>query len=288
MWHLPLEDIKLGVKMHKKKKSVGDNKKSIIAVLFIGAGCALAAAIACSFFLSDLSNNNRESEFEKARSITATTSSVPSSSDDNSDNVKSSSDNQKSKSADNYVNDNDSSKMTVDSQKLYEDSVAYNRKLKSNQSNLLTNKESYTYSALKLTDYGITNDVYAYITADSISLNVPVYLGANNSNMAYGAAHLCYTSLPTGGKDSNVVLSGHTGYIGRWIFDSIPSLKTGDTVTIKNYWGDVKYKVVSKVTRSPNDGQDMYIDKGKDKLTLITCVSDGKGGFNRCVVICER
>ena len=130
--------------------------------------------------------------------------------------------------------------------------------------------------------------MYAYITADSIGLNVPVYLGANNSNMAYGAAHLCYTSLPTGGKDSNVVLSGHTGYIGRWIFDSIPSLKTGDTVTIKNYWGDVKYKVVSKVTRSPNDGQDMYIDKGKDKLTLITCVSDGKGGFNRCVVICER
>ena len=59
MWHLPLEDIKLGVKMHKKKKSVGDNKKSIIAVLFIGAGCALAAAIACSFFVSDLSNNNR-------------------------------------------------------------------------------------------------------------------------------------------------------------------------------------------------------------------------------------
>ena len=162
MWHLPLEDIKLGVKMHKKKKSVGDNKKSIIAVLFIGAGCALAAAIACSFFLSDLSKNNRESEFEKARSITATTSSVPSSSDDNSDNVKSSSDNQKSKSADNYVNDNDSSKMTVDSQKLYEDSVAYNRKLKLNQSNLLTNKESYTYSALKLTDYGITNGVYAY------------------------------------------------------------------------------------------------------------------------------
>lgn len=274
--------------MHKKKKSVGDNKKSIIAVLFIGAGCALAAAIACSFFLSNLSNNNGESEFEKARSITATTSSVQSSSDDNSDNVKSSSDNQKSKSADNYVNDNDSSKMTVDSQKLYEDSVAYNRKLKSNQSNLLTNKESYTYSALKLTDYGITNGVYAYITADSIGLNVPVYLGANNSNMAYGAAHLCYTSLPTGGKDSNVVLSGHTGYIGRWIFDSIPSLKTGDTVTVKNYWGDVKYKVVSKVTRSPNDGQDMYIDKGKDKLTLITCVSDGKGGFNRCVVICER
>ena len=38
--------------------------------------------------------------------------------------------------------------MTVDSQKLYEDSVAYNRKLKLNQSNLLTNKESYTYSAL--------------------------------------------------------------------------------------------------------------------------------------------
>ena len=30
-------------------------------------------------------------------------------------------------------------------------------------------------------------------------------------------------------------------------FDSIPSLKTGDTVTIKNYWGDVKYKVVSKL-----------------------------------------
>lgn len=274
--------------MHRKKKSVVDNKKSVIAVLFIGAGCALAAAIACSFLLSNISNNNGEAEFEKARSITATTSSVVNSSDDNSDDKKSSSDNQNSNNADNYVNNDGSSKMTVDSQKLYDDSVKYNQQLKSNQSNLLTNKESYTYSALKLTDYGITNGVYAYITADSIGLNVPIYLGANNSNMAYGAAHLCYTSLPTGEKDSNVVLSGHTGYIGRWIFDSIPSLKTGDMVTIKNYWGDVSYKVVKKVTRTPNDGQDIYIDKGKDKLTLITCVSNGKGGFNRCVVICER
>lgn len=271
--------------MHKKSAV---NKKTVIAVILIGAGCALAAAVGCSFLSSSFNNRQNEKMFESIRSTVATTAA-----NDNSTNPTkkgSNTDSDGQNSGTDYYSDKSSgnAKMTIDSKKLYEDSIKYNENLEAQQSSLLTSAKSYTYSALKLTDYGITNGVYAYVQADSIGLNLPIYLGANDTNMAYGAAHLCYTSLPTGGSNSNVVLSGHTGYIGRWLFDSIPSLKTGDTVTIKNYWGDTSYKVVKKVTRTPDDGQDMFITKGKDRLTLITCVSNGKGGYNRCVVICER
>ena len=62
--------------------------------------------------------------------------------------------------------------------------------------------------------------------------------------MSYGAAHMSATSLPIGGKNTNAVLAGHTGYIGRIFFDNLRNLKIGDWVSITNYWDTLNYKVV--------------------------------------------
>lgn len=175
----------------------------------------------------------------------------------------------------------------ADLDRLYKDSVAYNEKLKTSQYELLRN-DTYAQSALDLTDYGINDDIYGYVTADTIGMKLPIYLGASNSNMSYGAAHMSATSLPIGGESTNTVLAGHSGYIGRIFFDNLRNLSIGDEVTIKNYWSTLRYKVVETKINKPDESQDVYINDKRDLLTMFTCVNDGNGGFDRYYVICER
>ena len=178
--------------------------------------------------------------------------------------------------------------INVDFDRLYSDSVAYNDNLKNHQHELLTNEQSYQSPALNLSSYGITSGVYGYISAPSIGMELPIYLGGNDDNMALGAAHMTYTSLPVGGKSTNCVLSGHSGYIGRIFFDYIPSLSIGDEITVENYWDTLTYKVIDKQIHKKDESADCYITEGRDLLTLITCVSNGHGGFDRFYLICER
>ncbi len=175
----------------------------------------------------------------------------------------------------------------VDIDRLYKDSVAYNERLKEHQPEMLS-EETYVNPSLDLYSYGVQDYIYGYVTADSIDMRLPIYLGANDSTMSYGAAHMSATSLPIGGDSTNTVLAGHTGYIGRIFFDNLRYLNIGDEVKIKNYWTELKYKVVRTEIHAPNESQDVFIEEGKDKLTMITCISDGNGGFDRYYVICER
>lgn len=175
-----------------------------------------------------------------------------------------------------------------DIDRLLKDSESYNENLKHNQSSLLISEEAYASPSLDMTEYGIFDGIYGYVSAPSIGLKLPIYLGANDTNMSYGAAHLTYTSLPLGGESTNTVLAGHTGYIGRIFFDNLRQLQIGDTVSVKNFWTTLNYKVIKTEIHKPNDSKNVFISPGKDLLTLITCISDDKGGFNRYYVICER
>lgn len=173
----------------------------------------------------------------------------------------------------------------ADLDRLYSDSVAYNKSLINNQGTVDTS--DYTTSALDMSSYGIYDNIYCYITATSINMRLPVYLGANDYNMSYGAAHLCNTSLPISVGDTNVAIAAHTGYIGRIFFDNIKQLDVGDEVTIKNYFETVSYTVTTKKIVDEKDSNDLFIKSDRKLLTLITCISDGDGGFDRYIVICE-
>ena len=72
----------------------------------------------------------------------------------------------------------------VDFDRLYSDSIMYNENLKKHQHELLTNEQSYQSPALNLSSYGITNGVFGYISAPTIGLELPIYLGGNDENMA--------------------------------------------------------------------------------------------------------
>ena len=81
----------------------------------------------------------------------------------------------------------------IDKEALRNDSLQYNESLKQNQ-NLLLKGTNYTYAALDLTKYGIYDNIYGYVSAPSIGLELPIYLGANDTTMSLGAGHLCSRS----------------------------------------------------------------------------------------------
>ncbi len=175
----------------------------------------------------------------------------------------------------------------VECGRLLADSIVYNEELKTTQSKKLTAK-NYENQVLNLLDYGVITNIYGYVSAPSIDMQLPVYLGASEYNMSYGVAHMCYTSLPTGGESTNTVIAGHTGYIGRIYFDKLRYLRIGDSIEFTNYWGKLNYRVAETKIVDEKESSDIYIKDGKDLLTLVTCISDKQGGFDRYLVICER
>lgn len=176
----------------------------------------------------------------------------------------------------------------VDIQKLKEDCIEYNNMLKEHQREKLTSSLSYEQPSLKLSKYGIFDGVFGYVEAPSIDMKLPIYLGTARNHLNYGIAHLTYTSLPIGGKDTNAVLAGHTGYVGRIFFDNIRYLQIGDEVKIRTYWSKITYKVTATKVIKPQQADDIFIKDDKDMILLMTCVSNGKGGFDRYLVFCER
>ena len=59
-----------------------------------------------------------------------------------------------------------------------------------------------------------------------------------------------------------------------------------ETVTIKNYWETIDYKVVGHKVIRKDDSSELYIFPGKQKLVLVTCISGD--AYNRHIVICEK
>lgn len=173
----------------------------------------------------------------------------------------------------------------ADLDRLFKDSVEYNNNVKDNQYSLLVDESSYINPSIDLTNYGIFNGIYGYVTAPSIDMKVPIYLGANDWTMSVGSGHMTYTSLPIGGKGTNSVIVAHTGYTGKTFFDNLSYLNEGDSVFVTNFWDTLEYKVILKEVHSPSDSSRVFIEEDKDLLTLITCINGGKSRF---YLICER
>lgn len=177
----------------------------------------------------------------------------------------------------------------ADLDRLWRDSVAYNEELKSSQGSRFNESGDFNgRTALNLQDYGIFDGIYGYVSAPSIDMLLPIYLGTSESNMSYGAAHMTFTSLPIGGADTNAVIAGHTGYVGKIFFDNLRDLKIGDKVTVRNFWDTLTYEVIEMNTFKPNESAAAFIEKGEDLFTMFTCTPSATGDFDRYFVKCRR
>lgn len=125
--------------------------------------------------------------------------------------------------------------------------------------------------------FSMLNDTeeMGYISIPSLDLNLPIYHSTDEEVLEKGVGHLYHTSLPVGGQSTNCVLSAHCGLPNAELFTHLDKLKNGNTFTIQVYNETYTYEVYDKAVVDPEDVSSLYIQPGKDIVTLITCTPYG-------------
>ena len=171
---------------------------------------------------------------------------------------------------------------------LYYAMQDYNQSIYLDKQTYLTKDGLYTEPCFILSDYGVDTEAIAVLNIPALDLSMPVYLGANNENMAAGAAHMSNTSLPVGGNNTNCVIAGHRGYSGADYFKHLDTLEKGDSVQLVTLWNTLDYTVSEIQIIEPYEVEKILIQEGRELLTLLTCHPYASGGRYRYLVICER
>lgn len=171
---------------------------------------------------------------------------------------------------------------------LWADMVDYNRRISMEKQVGLSCAYDYQKPSFLLSRYGLDSEVFGVISIPAMELEMPIYLGATEANMALGAAHMTETSLPIGGENTNTVIAAHRGYNGASYFRYIEKLQVGDLVSIQNLWETLNYRVSDIKIIDPQDVEQILIQPGREMLTLLTCHPYASGGKQRYVVYCDR
>ena len=171
---------------------------------------------------------------------------------------------------------------------LWDAMTAYNQQIYTDGQSALSEAGTYQATLFSLTDYGLPDETFGVISIPKLNLEMPLYLGATDENMAKGAAVLSGTSIPIGGINTNAVIAGHRGWGGAAYFRYITELSIGDEVVITNLWERLRYRVVGTKIIEPHEIENILIQPGLDMVTLLTCHPYASGGKQRYLVYCQR
>ncbi len=120
-----------------------------------------------------------------------------------------------------------------------------------------------------------SSGVMGYITIDKIGVNLPIYHGTEEATLAAGAGHMQGSSLPVGGENTHSVISAHSGLPSSKMFTDLDKLEVGDTFELHVLGDTLVYEIDQIVTVLPTEFEEMYIQKGEDLCTLMTCTPYG-------------
>lgn len=171
---------------------------------------------------------------------------------------------------------------------LWDAMTAYNQRIFAEGQSALASSGAYQVSTFTLVDHGLPDETFGVISIPKLELEMPLYLGATDENMAKGAAVLSETSIPIGGANTNAVIAGHRGWGGASYFRYITDMTVGDEVIITNLWETLHYQVVGTKIIEPHEIENILIQTRRDMITLLTCHPYASGGKRRYLVYCER
>ena len=126
-------------------------------------------------------------------------------------------------------------------------------------------------AALDVTGTGMM----AYISIEKIGVILPVYHGTSESVLQRGVGHLEGSSLPTGGEGTHCVLSAHSGLPSDRLFSDLEKLEIGDIFTLTVLDRVLIYEIDRILTVEPQCIDPLYVVKGEDLCTLVTCTPHG-------------
>ena len=161
----------------------------------------------------------------------------------------------------------------TDYEKMWQEAVAYNEKLKDNSGRWTpTDEELEEYERLlNVSDTGIMG----YIEIPKIKVSLPIYHGTDEAILQIAIGHIPGSSLPVGGKGTHCVVSGHRGLPSAKLFTDLDQLEEGDLFMMRILDETLTYEVDQVRIVEPEELSDLEIDGDKDLCTLVTCTPYG-------------
>ena len=157
--------------------------------------------------------------------------------------------------------------------RMLEEARAYNRRLAARGTSYkLTEEELEEYNSIL--DVSGTG-VIGYIEIPSVNIHLPVYHGTDDTVLQIAVGHLEWTSIPVGGENSHVALSGHRGLPSAKLFTDIDQMVIGDIFLLQILDETLTYEVDQIRIVLPEEMGDLRIEPGQDLCTLITCTPYG-------------
>ena len=161
----------------------------------------------------------------------------------------------------------------TDYEKMWQEAVAYNEKLKDNSGRWTpTDEELEEYERLlNVSDTGIMG----YIEIPKIKVSLPIYHGTDEAILQIAIGHIPGSSLPVGGKGTHCVVSGHRGLPSAKLFTDLDQLEEGDLFMLRVLDETLTYEVDQILIVEPSDMSSLEFDEEKDYCTLVTCTPYG-------------
>ena len=161
----------------------------------------------------------------------------------------------------------------TDYEKMWQEAVAYNEKLKDNSGRWTpTDEELEEYDQiLNISDTGIMG----YVEIPKINVSLPIYHGTDEAILQIAIGHIPGSSLPVGGKGTHCVISGHRGLPSAKLFTDLDQMEEGDLFMMRVLDETLTYEVDQIRIVQPEDLSDLEIDEDKDLCTLVTCTPYG-------------
>lgn len=158
-------------------------------------------------------------------------------------------------------------------ERLWREASEYNQELVGRDDPfVLSDGEREKYNSI-LNNSG--NGIMGYISIPKINCELPIYHTTEESVLQIAIGHIEGSSVPVGGESTHCVLSGHRGLPSAKLFSNLDLLGAGDTFVIRVLDETLTYEVDQIRTVLPNEVQDLYIEKGRDYCTLVTCTPYG-------------
>lgn len=117
--------------------------------------------------------------------------------------------------------------------------------------------------------------VMGYIEIPELKVSLPVYHGVDEGVLQIAVGHIPGTSLPTGGKGTHSVLSGHRGLPSAKLFTNLDQLREGDIFMLRILDETLTYEVDQILIVEPHEVAALSIDPDQDYCTLVTCTPYG-------------
>lgn len=114
------------------------------------------------------------------------------------------------------------------------------------------------------------------VSIPKINVDLPIHHGTSLDTLDKGAGHMYGTSLPVGGQSTHSVISAHNGMTRALMFTHLDQLDKGDVFYLHIAGHVLAYKIDRLEHIMPDDFRHLTIEKGEDRVTLMTCWPYGR------------